>query len=64
MRDIKVGDVVTVALTDGGAIPEAVVENIPSDVGDLWYFRKDKKVYAVNPMASSFEMLIKEAGNG
>jgi hypothetical protein len=61
MRDIKEGDKVRICWSDGQQVKDAIVENTPSDVGDLWYLRTSTgEVMAINPMGSNFDCFVKE----
>ena len=59
-RPIKEGDIVTVWWADEGNLKNAIVLNTPSDVGDLWYFEAEDKIWAVNPISSNFDCIVKE----
>ena len=63
MRDIKEGDKIIVCWSDPKCFEiEVIVENTPSDVGDLWYLRKaNGDIIALNPLSSGFECFVKKA---
>lgn len=57
MRRIKEGHSVTVWYVDGPPI-KGVVENTPSNTGDLWFIRDNKGVVqAINPSCSRLERI-------
>jgi len=61
-REVMVGDIVTVNFTnrycfsfqEGPYIEGCEVLRTPCDVGDMWTFRKDERVFSVNPCCSCF----------
>lgn len=53
MRNIYTGDSVVVNWVTDGMQVRGIVENVPTNVGDLWYIRtSDGTVMAVNPVCS------------
>ena len=61
-REIKEGDIVDLYSSDGGAMNELTVENVPQNTGDLWYFRnKFGGVIAQNPLSLNFDCIMKKA---
>lgn len=58
-RNIKVGDYVSVHF-DNGLIFVGIVENVPSDTGDLWYIRLKQATMAINPNAAKFMYIVKD----
>ena len=60
MRPIKEGDIVDIFWGTGERLREVKVLNIPSDVGDLWYFEeKDGTIWAQNPVSFNFDCIRK-----
>ena len=60
MRDIHEGDKVTVYWNTNGEKFTGIVENVPANVGDLWYIRDEKgHLQAISSVSSNFEQICK-----
>ena len=64
-RAIQDGDIVDVHYAEGTKLdPDFTLYGVkvlstPQDTGDLWYVESDKRIFAINPMASLFICITK-----